>query len=301
MVKNSEMQDTHELVKDELLKIYNKKSNSFPEWYLLVEVSRLAKYERNYSTITFATLVYYAIKDLLQPVKHVWLEYKAVDRKNKTVTWLQHERSLNGAIITSGPIIKNVDKNNWALYENKSEEDLNKGMKTTPFNKGSMYGISQNEFFVDNELKIVGIEKYLDTLFKPIIDTDIPQLSFEQVIDRFKEIDKTGIKKITFEDWFFNSQDISFVIKAMKHFNIIDEDEQYITPAHGESQYLLGFIDGLQYGKKLKQGSIDSVYKSFCEKINRPYKRISRPSQKDGSSYNNAKTEILAYITSALL
>jgi len=117
----------------------------------------------------------------------------------------------------------------------------------------------------------------------------------------FEEKKSTLKRPLTFEEWFNDSLDIEFAIEAMKHFKVIDENENYIEPVYTQCQYLFGLIDGLQTEKKIKKGSLNTIYKCFCEKINRPYIAIKRPSKNNGSANINGKTEMIEYITSHLL
>jgi hypothetical protein len=186
------MQDTHEEVKKHLLNIFNKKENSLPEWALLVDVARKVKYETNFENTTFATWVYYAIKDLLQPVKGRWYEITKVNKKNKTITAIAYEMPKNGVEKKIGETTWTPKEAFWdSLYKNKPLDFLNKGRRPNQIPKLSIYLIKDpNENVVKNWTNEKKIEENLDKLFKPIIDTDIPVISFEQVIEKLKGFPK---------------------------------------------------------------------------------------------------------------
>jgi hypothetical protein len=185
----------HQEIKDHLLKIYHKEIYTLPSWDVIADVIQLAKMERTFENVRFATHVYYVIDDLLHPVKHTWITIDAVNEENCTISIITHEVFENKiGTIDHPPVIYKPDDIVWNnLYEGKTVDILNKNKEAYPISKFEWHIYGDDPSPLDTTQSIhhwVNYKQVKDNYrnaFESVIDRNIPKVSFERFIGRLPE------------------------------------------------------------------------------------------------------------------
>jgi hypothetical protein len=292
------MQDTNEQVEKCLISIFNKKSASLPQWELLSDLAKDTERIPVLGAVKFASIVYYAIKDLLKPIGYNHGEFIKRDNKNKTLTLKECFLSVDNTDSTVNEK-KIFNPNNlefpkdvnfsmpdkWELFKDVDLETLNEEQKSIPILKMDNYLIKGTvEQEIKSYLNTKEISENIDKVFLPVINPDFKHLTFEQAIKKFiKESDKNK-NELDFNACFKGDEGALFALEIVKQLDAINK-----IKLPRQSQYLFGVIKGLQSKEVIREEiSSDNVYKIFCKKFGLQYTRITRPSNVKHSAFQNA-------------
>lgn len=185
----------HKEIINYLLLIYHKETKVLPQWDVIADVVQLAKMEPTFENVRFATQLFYVLEDLLHPVKHEWIEIEAIDEPSKTINIVRHEMFENVVGVKKYPSqIHEPDEILWdSLYKNKSVEELNNGVQAYPVSKFEWHIFKEKSEETDNTDRIQHwvntdrIKNNYKSAFQPVINTNIPRLTFERFIERLPE------------------------------------------------------------------------------------------------------------------
>ena len=197
---------TKDKINAHMSRLAQNQAYGLPEWDLLKLVVEGVKSQYSPDSSKHVTKLYYAVKDLFTLDYHAVCEVTGIDEKARTITIVWSRRYANrvGPPEKEPPITVPDERGLFSrLYAGKSLEQLNQNPQSYKRIKLDKYAKERSlekspEEQEDGSYKFYdwvtetitngenAIEQKIDSLFKPVIDSEWDRITFEQFVEQYK-------------------------------------------------------------------------------------------------------------------